>query len=144
MNTILFVCTGNTCRSPMAACMMNSILKSAGRSDLIAISAGLSALPGEPASAGARHAMQAMGLELSAHASRPVTQALLAQAQLVVCVSPSHASALMSRFQSLPPVRSFSPAIPDPFGGSDEEYRACANAMLPQLKALAASLPPVN
>ncbi len=141
MKTILFVCTGNTCRSPMAAAMMNRLLQQNGYTDLLADSAGLSAWEGQSASAGAQHAMQELGLSLSSHCAKPVTASLLQKVQLVVCVSQSHAQALHSRFGDLPPVTCFSPAIPDPFGGSDAEYRLCAAAMLPQLEALARSLP---
>lgn len=143
MNTILFVCTGNTCRSPMAACMMERILQTVGLTGWKADSAGVAAWDGQPASAGAQNAMAAQGLSLAGHRSKGVTETLLHQAQLVVCVGPSHAAALTARFAHLPPVRCFDPAIPDPFGGTDAEYRACAAAMQPQLEAIAAGFAPM-
>lgn len=136
MNTILFVCTGNTCRSPMAACLMNHLLQEAGLTDYRAASAGTEAWDGQLASGSAQRTMLRYKLPLAEHRSRTVTQELLDQVQLVFCVSQRHADTLARRFSHLPPVRCFSPAIPDPFGGSDEEYDHCAASMLPQLKAL--------
>ena len=135
MTTILFVCTGNTCRSPMAACLMNHLLQEAGLTEYRAISAGTDAWDGQLASGGAQRTMLRYKLPLAEHRSRTVTQELLDQVQLVYCVSQRHADTLARRFSHLPPVRCFSPAIPDPFGGTDEEYARCAAAMKDQLAA---------
>ncbi len=134
--TILFVCTGNTCRSPMAACLMNHLCQKNGLTDVRAISAGVDAWDGQPASTGAQHAMSRRGLSLSQHRSQSVTQALLDSADLIFCVSRRHGEALIRRFDKVPPIRCFSPEIPDPFGGSDAIYEACAAAMEQQLTAL--------
>ncbi len=136
MTTILFVCTGNTCRSPMAACMMNHLLQEAGLTQFRALSAGTDAWDGQMASTGASNAMKSRKLLLIEHRSQSVTQELLDQVQLVYCVSQRHADTLRRRFSKLPPVQCFSPAIPDPFGGTDEEYERCAAAMEVQLIAL--------
>lgn len=136
MKTILFVCTGNTCRSPMAACMMNALFTKAGRSDLKAVSAGLAAFDGQPASPGAVHAMAKRGLSLAGHRSQSVSAALLAACDAVFCMSEHHAAALTGHFASLPPVYALSPAVADPFGGSDAEYEACAAQICKRLEAL--------
>ena len=47
--TIVFVCTGNTCRSPMAAALMRQVLDKRGRRDIMVTSAGLAAAAGQPA-----------------------------------------------------------------------------------------------
>ena len=132
--TILFVCTGNTCRSPMAACLMNALCKEQNLSDVRCLSAGVSAWDGQPASAGAQHAMESRGLSLASHRSQSVTPALLNETDLVFCVSPRHEEALQYQFGALPASRCFSPAIPDPFGDPDAEYEACAAAMEAQLR----------
>lgn len=138
--TILFVCTGNTCRSPMAACLMADLCRQHGLTDVQCLSAGVDAWDGQPASNGAQHAMEKRGMSLAAHRSQTVTQALLNQTDLVFCVSPRHGDALRYRFTHVPAIRCFQPAIPDPFGGSDAEYEACAAAMEVQLKAFAEQL----
>jgi protein-tyrosine phosphatase len=136
MKTILFVCTGNTCRSPMAACLMNDLLAKAGRSDWKAISAGIAAFDGQPASAGARHAMAKRGLSLDGHRSRSVTQQLLDGCGHVICMGMQHAAALRHTFSPLPRLHALSPAVSDPYGGSDAVYETCADELLQHLTAL--------
>lgn len=133
---ILFVCTGNTCRSPMASCMMNALLAKTNLSSISADSAGVSAWNGHPASVQAIEAMERKGLCLAEHRSRMVTQDILNEADWVVCISEGHESVLRSRFARLPHTISFNPAIPDPYGGTTEEYLQCAALMEPQLKHL--------
>ena len=67
MKTVLFVCTGNTCRSPMAGCLFNAFCERQGDGKYRAVSAGLQAFPGEPASNGALRAMERRGLNLQEH-----------------------------------------------------------------------------
>ena len=140
MKTILFVCTGNTCRSPMAASMMNDLFAKAGRSDLRAISAGIAAFDGQPASAGARHAMAKRGLSLEGHRSQSVTPELLAGCDHIFCMGMQHAAALMHTFSPLPGLHALSPAVSDPYGGSDAVYEACADELLQHLTALMPAL----
>ena len=138
--TILFVCTGNTCRSPMAACMMKQLCQEAGLTDIRILSAGVDAWDGQPASQGAQHAMEHRGLSLADHRSQTVTQQLLDEADLVFCVSSRHGEALMHRFAHVPAMTSFSPAIADPYGCSDAVYKACAIAMEAQLNVFVRQL----
>lgn len=141
MTTVLFVCTGNTCRSPMAACLFNAMAKEAGQNELSAVSAGLCALSNDGASSGAQRAMEERGLSLKQHRTQSVTQRLLLDVSLVVCVSKSHAAALKARFPAVHvPIRAFDPPIPDPFQGDDAAYRTAAAAMEPQIQTLFAQL----
>ena len=136
MKTILFVCTGNTCRSPMAACLMNRLLKERGFTGWQAVSAGAAAYEGQPASQGALRAMERRGLSLAAHHSRNVTRALLDTTDYLICISRRHLELLAGTFGKLPPSLAIQPGVPDPFGGSDREYEACAvmlEALLPSL-----------
>ncbi|MBE5815576.1 MAG: low molecular weight protein arginine phosphatase [Clostridiales bacterium] len=136
MKTVLFVCTGNTCRSPMAACMMNDLLAKAGREDIRAVSAGVAAFDGQPASPGAQHAMAKRGLSLADHRAQSVTQPLLNGCDHIFCMSPRHGAALAGAFALPVAVYSFSPAVSDPYGGSDAVYEACARELYEHLTGL--------
>ncbi|MBR1584252.1 MAG: hypothetical protein IJ662_01775 [Clostridia bacterium] len=121
---ILFVCTGNTCRSPMAAAL-------ARKYGVDAESAGISASPGAPASPGAVRAMALYGIDLRKHRARQVSEALLEKAQAVYCMGPRHAAALRYEYpEAAGKLRVFSPPIPDPYLQDDAVYRACAAALL--------------
>lgn len=125
---ILFVCTGNTCRSPLAAAL-------AKRWGADADSAGLMAAEGRPASPGAIRAAARHGADLSGHWSQPVSDALMDGADAVYAMTQAHAEALARRFpHAAGKIHVLSPQIPDPFGGGDAEYEQCAQALL---KALA-------
>lgn len=92
---ILFVCSGNTCRSPMAAA---AAVAEAERlevgADVEVRSAGVSAAPGFPASGGAVEVGRRHGLDLRDHRSRPLDTEDLAWASLVVCMTRSHLQAV--------------------------------------------------
>lgn len=142
MKNILFVCSGNTCRSPMAQCLFTAALHARGITDICAISAGVCANGGAPASIGALRAMQRRGLSLQAHRSQPVTAALLARSALVVGMSSSHIETLRTRFPTcaVPMVAFDDPPISDPFGGDDAAYERAARDIERQLPALTDSL----
>lgn len=137
MKTVLFVCTGNTCRSPMAACLFNSFCERQGDHRFRAISAGVQAFPGDPASEGALRAMKRRGLSLWWHRAQPVSSQLLESVDLIVCMSPSHAEALRRRFPLFEErIRTFSQPISDPFGGDDAVYEQTACTLETEIAAL--------
>lgn len=129
---LLFVCTGNTCRSPMAEVIARQRAESLGYDHLEILSAGVGAFSGSPASGGALRAAEAAGLDLSNHHATLLTAELAAGANLILTMSPSHlmrvgelgggdhAALLTSYAQG--PDRPEGPGIPDPIGGPDEEY----------------------
>ena len=130
MKTVLFVCTGNTCRSPMATCLFNVFCERQGDEKYHAVSAGLQAFPGEHASRGARRAMERRGLNLQEHRAQPVTETLVSKACLIVCMSKAHVDALRVRFPLYADrVHTFSSPIPDPFGGDDAVYEQTAQTL---------------
>jgi protein-tyrosine-phosphatase len=87
---ILFVCTGNTCRSPMAEAMMRRMLEEKGVTEIEVTSAGTGAFEGAPASEGAYLVGLENGLDLSAHRARRITQAMVSEADLILTMSPHH------------------------------------------------------
>ena len=133
MKTVLFVCTGNTCRSPMAMALFNQMARLRGR-DWRALSAGRAAMAGQGASAGARAAMADWGLDLSAHRAAPLSAELLAQADLVVGMSPAHVAGVPGGI-SLGELAGTGEAVADPFGGDVDVYRLCADQIARLLKA---------
>ena len=141
MKTVLFICTGNTCRSPMAECLFNALARTKG---VRAASAGLCAPDGAPASEGALFAMRRRGLRLEGHRARTVTREMLEGADLVVCMGQSHLSALRARFPGLStPLRAFDdPPVSDPYGGDAAAYERAACDIARQLPALLAALFP--
>lgn len=131
---LLYVCTGNTCRSPMAEVLTRARARHRGLSRLRVRSAGTMAYDGSPASAGARTAVGERGLDLDRHAARLLGNDELEWADLVLVMSPSHLEAVeaLSRGRCYAEVITafagdLSGGVRDPFGGGDDRYRdTCA------------------
>lgn len=87
---LLLVCTGNTCRSPMAEAVVRAEAEARGLDGLEVRSAGTMASGGDPASRGAVQAAREVGLDLSGHGSSRLTTELVDWADLVLCMAPSH------------------------------------------------------
>lgn len=134
---ILFVCTGNTCRSPMAAALMNKLLADAHKTDSEAASAGLAATDGEPASGNAVLAAGELGADLSAHRARRVTRELLEQSDRIYTMTQSHAAMLKSAYPEFAQKTAvLGGGIPDPYGGDIQIYRRCRDSILASLKEI--------
>lgn len=140
---ILFVCTGNTCRSPLAEAILKRVLAEKGIGGVKVSSAGLNAPAGSPASEGAKGVLQA-GEDLSAHLARQVDETMLAKADLVLAMTSKHKSILQAQFPSFSErINTLGEAawekemdVADPYGGSQPEYqtaRAQIEAALLQL-----------
>ena len=134
MKTILFICTGNVCRSPMAEALFRRAV--AGRGDFRALSAGLGAVDGQPPTAHSVTAMRELGVDISGQRSRALTANLLRQADYIFGMTHSHVDAigllypaaaektfLLREFDELP--GPFEKDISDPIGSPYAVYVNC-------------------
>jgi len=145
---ILFVCTGNTCRSPLAEALCKKLLgqqlgcapEELPQRGFIVLSAGLAALMGGKAAAEAVEVAQEYGADLSQHSSRPLTQRLVAQADYVIGMTGSHLLALSSHYGSAGTrfrlLSTDGEDLPDPIGCERQVYRQCAEHILRDLQKL--------
>lgn len=129
---LLFVCTGNTCRSPLAEVIARRQASLRSLEGLEARSAGIVAAPGRPAAAVGMEVARRHGLDLGSHRTRELSLGLLEWADLVVAMDERHAEAAR-RLAGETPVRlagEFLPedhpahgrGIPDPYGGDIDTY----------------------
>ena len=134
MKTILFVCTGNICRSPMAEGLFKHAMR--GRGSFRVISAGVGAVDGQRASDHAVRALRALGLDISGHRSRHLTAEAVAQADYIFGMTHSHVDAILLLYPQAAEktflLREFDDTldayendISDPIGGSYEVYCNC-------------------
>src|SRR5664279_6259993 len=134
MKTILFVCTGNVCRSPMAEGIFRQAVQ--GRDDYRVTSAGLGAAEGAPPSAYAVQAVKELGIDISGLRSRMLTAELVQQADYIFGMTHSHLDTvamlypqaaektfLLREFDET--LDAFDKDISDPIGGSYEVYLNC-------------------
>lgn len=136
-DTVLFVCTGNTCRSPMCAALFNDRYAGLTRH---AVSAGLAA-DGSPISENAVRALENASVpstptnDYRSHVSQNVTEELLKEADIVVGVTSSHAMQLILRFPAYASKVTVMPCeISDPFGGDLHRYETCLSDIDTALK----------
>ncbi len=134
---VLLVCTGNTCRSPMAEVLLRDMLCRRfperfqnPHAPALIMSAGLSAFPGGPASTEAINVMKKRGLNLQAHQSHSITERALRHADLVLAMTNSHRMAILERMPELESkvylLSGENSDVSDPFGGPESAYAACA------------------
>lgn len=132
LDKVLFVCTANICRSPMAEALFNALAEDKGLGSR-AQSAGVAALEGEPIAPNAREALEEIGVYPKHHSARQVNARMLEEADLVLTMSPRHVAELRRVFgdsfraRTLPEYAggaSSEEGIPDPYGSTISAYRA--------------------
>jgi tRNA threonylcarbamoyl adenosine modification protein (Sua5/YciO/YrdC/YwlC family) len=143
---VLFVCTGNTCRSPMAEGLFRHLLAARLKSKpgeleergAIVMSAGIAAMLGGRAAAEAIKVLAPMGIDLTAHESQPLTDQLVRHADVILAMTRSHRQAILAEWPSAAErVKLLSHDgidVPDPVGGPTELYERCLGQMRPDVE----------
>ena len=129
---ILFVCTGNICRSPMAEAYFKYLCEKNKKNKIDVVSAGIFAENNLPASSEAIKTMSSYGIDISKHKSRQITKELVKSSDVLVVMTKSHKSAILSSFGVvsgktflLHKFDNSKKDVFDPFGGSFDTYNKC-------------------
>lgn len=126
---ILFVCTGNTCRSPMAQAILEEKARKKGL-DIVVKSAGVYALDGENPSTNAIKSLALDGIDISSYRANIIHRDLLEEADLILTMGNSHKSALIGKYDfirgKIYTLKEFAYGentdVADPFGGNIYVY----------------------
>ncbi len=153
--TILFVCTGNSCRSPIAEGLMKSKLPAELKNKVVIRSAGTLGLNGNPATEFAVAVAKELGADISQHRSQGLSKELVREADVIFAMAPEHKTYVERTYPDVrdnvfllrsfgrKPEEKHNDRIEDPIGGSLAVYRECGeiidselNRILPRLKQL--------
>lgn len=133
---VLFVCTGNTCRSPMAQALFAEEMKKRGV-PCESRSAGIATYTGSPASDHAVEAMKEIGIDISRFRSTSIKAVFAENFDLYVPMTYSHAKALREYGVGKHKIYMFDREISDPYGGSLDFYRRTRDELSANIKKLA-------
>ncbi len=129
---IIFVCTGNTCRSPMAEGFFNEFCKKNNRDDMISLSRGVFAEIGKPASENSIISASQFGADISSHTACQLTSDDIYSSDYIFTMTDAHKALILNTFpdfsQKVFSISEFASCsdISDPFGGDISVYRKCA------------------
>ncbi len=133
---IAFVCTGNTCRSPMAEGIFNKRAEEKGL-DVRAVSFGMAAVPGLAPAENAVAVCREIGVDISGHRTHFVYDFQLEEFEKIYCMSLSHATILTESI-GIPEDKVEIIGVVDPYGGSLETYRMCRDVLAAAVEELIA------
>lgn len=145
MKTVLFICTGNICRSPMAEGLFRDLVK--GRSDITVTSAGIGAMSGQAPSSYAVDVMDEIGIDISSQRSKPISADMAKKADFIFVMTYGHLDSMLLLFPSAAEktflLREFENDLPvmerevaDPIGQSRDTYRFCRDQIRKALPRL--------
>ncbi len=133
---LLFVCTGNTCRSPMAASLAKKILSEKGFS-VTCDSAGIYANPGQNIAENAAEILKEYGIDTISHKAKLCTKKMIEESDLVIGMTENHRALLCQLMGNKEKICTLPEGVGDPFGGDLNTYRACAKSIVSGIEKMA-------